>query len=96
MKHMNIIQFLIFYLVVRLLPSSYREEARYYLEKQLNEGDPFIRTVFDYFLGGLEYRLRKLVRLLYKHEQQFSDILARIKSVYHKIPNKNSLLRNNI
>ena len=41
------------------LPLSYREEARYYFEEQINQGESFFPTIFDYFLGGIEYHFRQ-------------------------------------
>ena len=65
--------------VIDTLPLSYREEARYYFKEQIKQGDSFFPTLFDYFLGGIGYRLRKIIFFLSRYLEGCVNLIRQIK-----------------
>ena len=82
--------------VIHTLPSSYRQEAKYYFEEQIKEGNSFFITVFDYLLGGIEYRLRQLIFFLSQYLERCANVIREIKQLGSGISNIYCGIRSNM
>lgn len=83
-------------LLLITLPFSYQEEAKYYFEEQIKQGDSFSCTVFDYFLGGIGYRLRKVMLLLSRVLGECVYLIKHMGKFAFDISKVNSKTRSNI
>ena len=96
MSHPNRLKMTIATIVLQTLPLSYREEARYYFELQTKQGDSIFSTAFDYLLGGIRYRSRKVIFFLNQYLERWVNLVRGMKQIKPKISNIYCGIRSNI